>query len=366
MIKFMDLSFQHNIIMEEINNVFIDVVANNQFIGGNYINEFGNEFKNIIKADYFIPCGNGTDALEIAIESLELPRYSDILVPCNSFIASSEAVTRCGHNVVFVPIDKNTHLIDLKLIDKYINKNVKAVIAVHLYGNPINIPLLKSILKNDIKIIEDCAQAHLSHYNNNYVGNMGDIAAWSFYPGKNLGALGDAGGITTNNEKLAIKSKMIANHGRVEKYNHIFEGRNSRLDNLQAGFLSVKLKYIKEWTDTRRKNANTYNKLLKNSINVEIQSVDDEAFHVYHLYVVRVKNRDKLKEYLYEHGIETGIHYPILLPNLSAYKKLNHKPSDEIIVDDVSNNLLSLPVGEHLKESDILHVVNVINNFYAN
>ena len=243
MIKFADLSFQYKQLKNEINNVIFDVIENSSFIGGNYLKLFEQNFSNFIGTKYCIGCGNGTDAIEIGIESLNLPKNSEIIVPANSFIATSEAVTRLSHKVVFADYSKDDYTISLDSIISKFNSKTKVIILVHLYGYPCDMKnIIEFANKNKIMIIEDCSQAHGAMYRNKNVGTFGDISTFSFYPGKNLGAYGDGGAVLTNNSRLAKKIRMIANHGRIDKYNHLIEGRNSRLDNIQAGILNIDLR----------------------------------------------------------------------------------------------------------------------------
>lgn len=364
MIKFLNLRKQYISIKKEIDKAVKNVIDDSAFIGGKYVESFEKEFAEYQQAKYCVGVGNGTDALEIAIEALDLPKGSEIIVPANSFIASAEAVTRQGHKVVFCDCDENNYTISIDSLIKKITPNTRAIIAVHLYGHPCDMDKIMSIAKKyNIKVIEDCAQAHGAEYKGRKVGTIGDIGTFSFYPGKNLGAYGDAGAIVTNNEILAKKCRMTANHGRIEKYNHEFEGRNSRLDGLQAAILSVKLKHLDCWTNKRIELANYYLQHLKDIDYITLPKREDWAKQVYHLFVIRVKNRDELKKYLFEHGIETGVHYPIALPKLKAYRYLKQYDED-FFANKYDAELLSLPMGEHLSISDLGTVVEVLKGFY--
>ena len=305
---------------------------------------------------------NGTDALEIAIEALNLPKGSEFIVPANSFIASSESVTRSGHKVVFCDCDENNYTVSISSLKSKITPNTKAIIAVHLYGHPCDMDEILSIAKEyDLKVIEDCAQSHGAEYEGKKVGAIGDIGTFSFYPGKNLGAYGDGGAILTNDENLAKKCKMIANHGRIEKYNHEFEGRNSRLDGLQAAILSVKLNHLDAWTDARIKVADYYLENLKDVDGIILPKRENWAKQVYHLFVIRTKKRDELQEYLKENGIQSGVHYPISLPKLQAYDYTG-QASEDFFANKSDVELLSLPIGEHLTLDDIKKVIKQIKS----
>lgn len=363
MIKFLDLKKQYNSIKDEIDEAIKNVINDTAFIGGKYVTKFEEEFAEFQQVKYCIGVGNGTDALEIAIESLELPKGSEIIVPANSFIASSEAITRTGHKVVFCDCDENNYTISIPSLKSKITHNTKAIIAVHLYGHPCDMDEVLSITKlNKLKVIEDCAQAHGSEYKGEKVGTIGDIGTFSFYPGKNLGAYGDGGAIITNNEKLAIKSKMIANHGRIEKYNHEFEGRNSRLDGLQASILSAKLKYLDRWIEERIKVADYYLEQLKDVNGIILPKREVWAKQAYHLFVIRTKKRDELKKYLMDNSVQTGVHYPISLPKLKAYEYLT-QVNENLFANNIDSELLSLPIGEHLEKEDLNQVISILRAF---
>jgi dTDP-4-amino-4,6-dideoxygalactose transaminase len=363
MIKLLDLKKQYLNIKNEIDNAIQDVLMNSQFIGGEHLIKFENNFSNFQGTKYCIGVANGTDALEIAIESFGFEKNSEIIVPANSFISSSEAISRCGHKVVFADIDPNTYTIDIDDIKNKINANTKAIIAVHLYGHPCNMTsLLEISKKHNLKIIEDCAQAHGAKYNNIQVGGIGHISAFSFYPGKNLGAYGDAGAILTNDDFLANKCKMIANHGRIDKYNHLFEGRNSRLDGLQAAILNVKLKYLESWIIRRNEIAEIYFENLADISEIVLPRFDYNIRHAYHLFVIRLAQRDELKQFLLQNNIETGIHYPIALNKLKAYDYLNTE--NLLYANNYDKQVISLPIGEHLTNSEVHEIIKYVRKYF--
>ncbi len=363
-VKFLDLYSQYLSIKEEIDNEIKNILINSSFIGGSRLTEFENSFADYSGVKNCVGVGNGTDALEIAIESLNLPDNSEILVPANSFIASSEAVTRTNKKVIFVDIDPQTYLIDLKKIEAKITNNTSAIIAVHLYGHPCDMNSIKKIAqKYNLKIIEDCAQAHGASINNIRVGGLGDIAAFSFYPGKNLGAYGDGGCVLTNSDHLAIKCRLIANHGRHNKYDHLQEGRNSRLDTLQASILKVKLKHLDDWIEKRNQIANIYFKNLKDCNHLVLPKINKNIKHAFHLFVIRTTERDSLQKHLKEKEIQTGIHYPISLPMQKAYQKMGIH-SDTNLANKYSKEILSLPIGEHLRPDEVEYVCTEILDFF--
>jgi dTDP-4-amino-4,6-dideoxygalactose transaminase len=362
-VPFLDLRKQYQVIKPEIDAAISDVIGSANFIGGSVVRKFEEAFASYTQAAYCIGVGNGTDAIEIAIEALELPKASDVLVPANSFIATSEAVSRSGYRPVFCSANPRTYLIDLDDAARRLTSNTKAIIVVHLYGQPCEMNAVLSFAdKHGLRVIEDCAQAHGAEHRGRRVGGIGDIGTFSFYPGKNLGAYGDAGAVVCQDEVLAKRVRMIANHGRISKYDHEFEGRNSRLDALQAAVLSVKLKYLDGWIATRRSVAETYSHGLAGIDNLLLPEIGEFSRHVYHLYVIRTKARDALQKYLSEQGVETGIHYPTALPRLGAYDGFGQTTASDVLHDEY----LSLPIGEHIELEQAQFVVNAVKTFFTN
>jgi dTDP-4-amino-4,6-dideoxygalactose transaminase len=365
MIKFLDLVHQYKTIQPEIDSAIRFTIEQSAFIGGPSVQAFEQSFAAYQQASHCVGVANGTDALEIAIEALDLPAGSEIIVPANSFIASAEAVTRCGHRVVFADVSPVTYVLNLADVKRRITSRTKAVIAVHLYGHPCDIDGLRELaVQHQLKIIEDCAQAHGAEYQGRRVGALADIGAFSFYPGKNLGAYGDAGAILTNDPDLATKCRMIANHGRIEKYNHLIVGRNSRLDGLQAAILNVKLKHLDDWVDRRNAIARRYLDGLSGVVCLVLPTVTGDVRHAFHLFVVRFANRDGLKAYLAEQGIETGIHYPIVLPKLAAYSYLS-QAGEPMLANTMDTLVLSLPMGEHLTDAEVDTVIGAILTYFS-
>jgi dTDP-4-amino-4,6-dideoxygalactose transaminase len=360
-VKFIDLHAQYSSIKNEVDNAIQTVINESAFIGGKYVKQFEDEFSDYLNSPYCVAVGNGTDALEISLEALCLPMGSEIIVPANSFIASAESVTRSGCKIIFCDVNDDDYTINIDDLKCRITPNTSAILAVHLYGHPCDMNQLIQLANlYNLKVIEDCAQAHGAEYKGKKVGTIGDIGCFSFYPGKNLGAYGDGGAIVTNDEELAVKCRMIANHGRLHKYDHIFEGRNSRLDGLQASILSVKLSYLDDWTNQRILIADTYLELLSVIDSITLPVRKEWAKHVYHLFVIRHQYRDLLKSNLKDVGVETGIHYPTVLPKLEAYRYLNqNNEKGRAWLHD--NELLSLPIGEHLTIKSVEYVVTKIN-----
>lgn len=365
MIKFLDLATQYQSIKPEIDQAIQSVIEESAFIGGKYVEKFEQEFAEYLDVNYCVGVANGTDAIEIAIEALNMPAGSEIIVPANSFIASSEAVTRQGHKVVFSDSDSESYVILVDDVKKRITSKTKAIVAVHLFGHPCDMDALFELAQeHGLYIIEDCAQSHGAEYKGNKVGSIGHVATFSFYPGKNLGAYGDGGAITTNDMSLAKKCRMIANHGRIAKYDHEFEGRNSRLDGLQAAVLSVKLKHLSAWTEQRIKIADLYMDLLKNEKNITLPVREGWAKQVYHLFVIRTEKRNELKDYLAEHGVQTGIHYPKALPDLNSYSE-HAQAHENMLAKEYADKILSLPIGEHVNEEDVNNIADLITKYFA-
>lgn len=363
MIRFLDLHAQYLSIKPEMDVAIAGVLAESAFIGGHRVKDFEKDFAAFQQATHCVAVGNGTDALEIAIEALALPPESEVIVPANSFISSAEAVTRSGHRVVFCDIHPNNYTLDIESVRAAITERTQALIAVHLYGHPCDMnPLMALAAEHNLKVIEDCAQAHGAEYCGRRIGAIGHIGCFSFYPGKNLGAYGDGGAIVTHDTALANRARMIANHGRLAKYDHEFEGRNSRLDGLQAAVLSVKLKYLEEWTEQRIRLAEEYLDGLSDVPGLTLPQRADNVRQVYHLFVIRTNRRDALRTYLAERDIQTGIHYPTALPKLAAYDYLGrgHQSGYAWTQD---STLLSLPIGEHL--DSVAPVIQAVKDFFS-
>ena len=356
-IAFVDLKAQYESIKSEVDRAIQGVIQKSAFIGGDYLKSFEEHFAEYLGAKHCLGVGNGTDALSIALQFLGVKRDDEVITAANSFIATSEAITRIGAKVVFVDCHSDSsYLMDPSKIEKAITEKTKAIIPVHLYGQPAPMDEIGEIVqKYNLSVIEDAAQAHGAQYKGKMAGTLADCACFSFYPGKNLGAYGDAGAIVTSNDELAYNMRMYANHGRVEKYNHEFEGINSRLDGLQAAILEVKLKHLDFWNERRRIIARFYDKELKDI--VITPTVHPDVKHVYHLYVIRVKDRDIVRKRLTEKGISTGIHYPIPLPFLNAYKYLGHTPEDFPVAYAQKDELLSLPIHGNMTDGEVEYVI---------
>jgi len=355
MIPFVDLKAQYDSIKDEIDGAIQNVLDNTSFIMGEELEKFEEEFVSFCNTKFTIGVANGSDALILALRACGISKGDEVITVPHTFIATAEAISNVGGKVVFVDIDPKTYTMDVSKIEEKINERTKAIIPVHLYGQPADMdPIMILARKYDLRVIEDAAQAHGAEYKGEKVGSIGDVGCFSFYPGKNLGAYGDAGMVVTNNEEIAKKVKLFRNHGRItKKYEHEIEGYSSRLDNLQAAILRVKLRYLNKWNESRRRNAKKYNELLINIDGIIIPYEADYAKHVYHLYVIRTENRDKLREELKLKGVATGIHYPIPLHLQPAYSYLGYKYGDFHVTEECSQKILSLPLFAELSKEDI-------------
>ena len=364
MISLVDLKAQYNTIKTEIDNAIQEVLSSTSFIMGEKLERFEEEFALFCNTKYAIGVANGSDALILALRTCGIGKGDEVITVPNTFIATTEAITHVGGKINFVDINPKTYTIDVSKIEEKISNKTKAIIPVHLYGQPADMdPIMMLAKKYNLKIIEDAAQAHGAEYKDKKVGSIGDVACFSFYPGKNLGAYGDAGMITTNSEEIARNVKLLRNHGSIKKYEHKIEGYSSRLDNLQAAILRVKLRHLNKWNESRRKNAKKYNELLSSISGIITPYEADYAKHVYHLYVIRTEERDKLREELKLKDIATGIHYPIPLHLQPAYKYLGYKEGDFPITEKVSQEILSLPMFSELNDQQTEEIVELIKGF---
>ena len=364
-IPFVDLKAQYKTIKNEIDEAIQSVIDETAFIKGKYVGKYEKEYAEKYGVKHCIGVANGTDAIYVSLKALGIGPGDEVITVANSWISTSEVITQAGARPVFVDIDPDYYTIDPRLIEDKITPKTRAIIPVHLFGQPAEIEKIRRICEtHNLHLIEDCAQAHFAEYNGQKVGTFGIAGAFSFFPGKNLGAYGDAGAIITNDDNFAVKARMYANHGALIKHKHEVEGINSRLDGMQAAILSVKLKHISEWNNKRLENAILYNKLLTGIDGIAIPQICENVKHVFHLYVIRAANREALQKYLAEKGISTGIHYPTPLPLLPAYRYLNHTPSDFPIASDYMDKILSLPMFPELTEGQIEYITDCIKGFF--
>lgn len=367
-VPFVDLGIQYKVIRSELEVEFQKVFEKTAFIMGSIVKDFEEAFAQYCGVKYAIGVANGTDALILALKALGIGPGDEVITAVNTFIATAEAIIHAGATPIFVDCDPHTYNIDVTQIEAKITPRTKAIIPVHLYGQPAQMDAILEIAKKyNLYVIEDAAQAHGAFYNGQKVGSIGHVACFSFYPAKNLGAYGDAGAVVTNDDEIALTVRKLRDHGGITKYQHDLVGYNSRLDTLQAAVLLVKLKYLDEWNKQRQKNAQLYNKLLSKVPGVITPSVLNGATHVYHLYVVRIEgnSRDELQRYLKERGIQTGIHYPKPLHLTPALKYLGDQAGDFPVAERYSQEILSLPMYPELTEEQITYVVQEIEKFLS-
>ena len=361
MIPFVDLKSQYISIKSEIDRAIHTVIDESAFYKGKHVEEFEENFAKALGVKYCISVANATDGLYLALRALDVSYRHEVITTANSFIATSEAIRETRAWPVFCDIDPHTFNIDVTKIESLITKRTRIILPVHLYGRAVNMRTVKEIAgAHNLAVVEDCAQAVMAEWGGVKVGTIGSVGVFSFYPGKNLGAMGDAGAVVTNDKDLAVKIRRIANHGALVKHDHEIEGISSRMDGLQAAILNVKLKYIEEWNWFRWVNALLYQKYLKDIDDIVLPDIPKPANHVFHLYVIRVKDRDKVRLKLARQGIETGIHYPKALPNLPAYSRLYYKPEDFPIASRYQGEILSLPIYPELTEMQIKHIAECL------
>jgi len=363
-IPFLDLKSQYQELKDEFDIAFHRVMDSGWYILGEEVDEFEKEYASYCGVQFCIGVGNGLDALHLILRAYGIGHHDEVIVPANTYIASWLAITYAGAKPVPVEPDLNTYNIDASRIIPRITYNTRAIMPVHLYGQPTIMDEIWEIAeKYGLKIIEDSAQTHGGLYKGRMAGNLGHSAGFSFYPSKNLGAFGDAGCILTNDIDIAKKTRIFRNYGSRNKYYNDVKGFNSRLDPLQAAFLRVKLRHLDEWNQRRSKIATLYLNKLSNIPDLILPKVAPSTTHVWHIFVIRHPKRDQLQEFLKHNGIDTLIHYPIP-PHLSkAYKDLGYKIGDFPITESIANTVLSLPIGPHLSQEDVEIIVDKIKEF---
>lgn len=348
MIPFVDLKAQYLSIKEEIDSAVIKVLESTQFILGNEVSTFEQEFAQYCNTDYSVALNTGTSALHLALLAAGIGPGDEVITTPFTFVATVAAIVYTGAIPVFVDVDPVSYTIDVAKIEPAITAKTKAILPVHLYGQPADMnPIMEIARRHNLTVIEDAAQAHRAEYKGQRVGSIGDIGCFSFYPGKNLGAYGEGGAIVTSNPEYAQKIKMFRDWGQEKRYHHVFKGYNYRMDGIQGAILRVKLRYLDKWTEARRTLATRYDELLVNS-GVITPSVMPYSHHVYHIYAVRTKQRDTLQQNLHQQGIQTGIHYPIPVHLQEAYADLGYKIGDFPCTELAANEVLSLPMYAEL------------------
>jgi dTDP-4-amino-4,6-dideoxygalactose transaminase len=364
-VPFVDLEAQYRAIQPAIEKAWHDSFHGFRYIGGRYITSFEERFGKLVGARHCVATSNGTSSLILALKALGVGAGHEVITPAFSWISSAETISFCNATPVFADVDPATYTIDPDQVERAITVRTKAIIVVHLYGQPAHITRLRSICnKRGLFLIEDCAQAHLTLENGKAVGTFGHAGAFSFYPTKNLGAYGDAGCMVTKSAQLATRVRRLANHGALQKDDHELEGMNSRMDVIQAAFLKAKLPYLKRWNRLRRAHATLYNELLRGVEEIVLPTERPGATHTFHLYVIRAKKRDQLKEYLYKHGIQTLIHYPKALTNTRAYAYLGLDRSLFPVANALEKEVLSLPIYPELTGAQVRYVSQNIKDFY--
>ena len=360
-IPFVDLKRQYRSISKEIDIAIHDVLQNGWYILGDNVAAFEEEFAQYCNAKYAIGVASGTDALTLSIGALEIGEGDEIITVPNTFIATIDAIYRNGAKPVFVDINPETYNIDVNKIEEKITDKTKAIMPVHLCGQPADMDIIVKIAKKyNLKIIEDGCQAHGAEYNGTKVGALGDVGCFSFYPGKNLGAYGDGGIVVTDNFEIAEKIRILRNYGQKIKYHHDLVGYNSRLDEIQAAVLRVKLKYLDEWNELRRLHSEEYAELLDGISGIALPLSEENVKHVYHLYVIQCENRDQIQEKLLSKGISTGIHYPVPIHLQKAYTELGYCKGDYPITEEYAQKILSLPMFPELTHDEIRYISNQI------
>jgi dTDP-4-amino-4,6-dideoxygalactose transaminase/acetyltransferase-like isoleucine patch superfamily enzyme len=360
-VPFVDLRTQYRSLKPQIDQALASILERGAFIMGKEHNEFECAFADYIGVKHCIGVSTGTDAIELALRACGIGPHDDVITVPNTFIATTEAITQTGAHINWVDVAPCTYNMDPQNIEATITSRTRAILPVHLYGQPADMdPIMDIARRNGLKVIEDCAQAHGARYNGRKVGTFGDAACFSFYPGKNLGAYGDGGAVVTNDDSIAERVRLLRNHGQQEKYVHIIEGGCRRLDNMQAGVLMVKLPHLDRWNARRRQAAALYDELLRGVPGVVTPYVQPGMEPVYHLYVVQVTHRDDVRASLQNEGIETGIHYPIPLHQQPAYAHLGHRPHDFPVSMALGRKILSLPMFPEITDEQIRTVVDAL------
>ena len=360
-VPFSTLKPLHEEIRKEMLDKLTEVYDKGWFIQGEECSKFEEEYAKYMGSKYCVGVGNGLDAIRLSLLALDIKDGDEVIVPSNTYIATALAVTYVGAKPILVDPDLETYNLSKDGIEEAITDKTKAIIIVNLYGQSADIDdILEIAKKHKLYVIEDCAQSHNSLYKGKKTGTFGDIGCFSFYPGKNLGALGDGGAVITDNKDIADKVRAIANYGSSEKYKHIYKGVNSRLDEIQAGLLRIKLKYLDKVTAERQRIANLYLKKIDNP-KIVLPKIGKDRTHVWHIFAIRCKTRNELQEYLKRHGIGTNIHYPISIAKQEAYKNdnLNDLPIAKLIADEE----LSLPLYYGMTDDEINYVIDIINKY---
>jgi dTDP-4-amino-4,6-dideoxygalactose transaminase len=360
-VPLVDLYAQYLSIKPDVDGAIERTIARSAFIGGEELRSFESEFAKYCEAAACVGVGNGTDALYLTLRALGIGAGDEVITVAHTFTATAEAISSIGARPVFVDIKTDTMLMDPDLIESAITPRTRAIIPVHIYGQPCEMDRIMEIARrHGLKVVEDAAQAHGARWRGRRVGSIGDVACFSFFPGKNLGAYGDAGGVVSRDEDLIRRIRMLANHGRMDKYVHQIEGVNSRLDNLQAAILRIKLRRLDTWNAARERHAQRYCEILSNC-GVILPVVHPEVETVWHLFVIKVQDRDRLQAELNERGIAAGVHYPVPLHRQPAYQHLGIPEGALPVTEQVASHILSLPMYPELTEDQIAAVGKAVS-----
>jgi dTDP-4-amino-4,6-dideoxygalactose transaminase len=374
-VPFLDLKAQYQSIKEEVDDSIQLVLDNTAFILGPSVVEFEQKFAKVHNVKNCIGTSSGTDGNHLTLWALGLNSNDEVIIPANTFIATAWGATLCGAKPVFVDCHPVSYNIDPSKIEEAISPKTKAIVAVHLYGQPAEMKVLSEIAsKHNIHLVEDAAQAHLAEYNNQKVGGLSEVSSFSFYPGKNLGAYGEAGAVLTNNDILAERIVKLREHGQSQKYHHETFGHNYRMEGIQGAVLKVKLKYLDKWTDGRKRAATKYKELMSDLAEIILPAEMENVRHVYHLFVIQLKGkdnvercekRDKLKNYLTDNDIASGMHYPIPLHLQKCFDFLGYKKGDFPVTEQLADAGLSLPMFPELSDDQLIYVSETIKNFFS-
>ena len=365
-VPFLDLKTQYLTIKDDVKRAIDEVCEATAFAGGPFVERFEKDFAAFCGSKYCVGVGNGTDAIWLALLGLGIGEGDEVITAPSTFVATAEAISFAGADPVFVDIEPDTCNMNPKILEYAITPRTKAVIPVHLFGQPADMdPILEIAKKHNLAVLEDACQAHGALYKGKKAGTMGVAGCFSFYPGKNLGAFGEAGAVVTDNEELAKKIKVLRDHGQPQKYHHDVIGWNGRMDGIQGAVLSVKLRHLDKWNEARRANAKKYDKLLAGVNGIRLPVEKDYARHVYHLYAVRDPKRNALMAYLNDRGVATGIHYPVPLHMTKAYAYLNHKTGSFPVAELAASEFVSLPMYPELTGDQIAYVCDCIKEFHS-
>ncbi len=364
-VPFIDLKKLHEPIKEEIASAIQNVIDGNAFILGKAVSDFEEDFAKAHDVKYCVGVSSGTDANHLALWAAGITSGDEVIMPANTFIATAWGATLCGAIPVFADCDDKSYNIAAASVEEKITPRTKAIVAVHLYGQAADLDLLREIAeKYNLVLVEDAAQSHIAEYKNKYVGGLSNLSSFSFYPGKNLGAFGEGGAVTTNDEEAAARVRMLRDHGSSKKYYHEIYGHNYRMEGIQGAVLGVKLKYLEKWTENKRAAAQNYTDQLKGIPEIKLPVEMPYNRHVYHLFVIQAEERNKLQNFLNENGISTGLHYPIPLHLQKCFEKLNYKRGDFPVSEKLADNCLSLPLYPDITNDQIEYVCEKIKHFF--